>query len=116
MVGQLRTLEIPNLNTVYEDDTGELLLHNVKGDGSLLVLHADVIPTIDRRILEHYAVILNSLCEQLSQKGFPSLKTWVLTDEQMRYAVFFGFVPTGNEVTIEGYFGPPIYEMEKVLN
>jgi hypothetical protein len=113
LVGQLRTLETPNLNVVYSDDTGDLLLHNFDTE---LVIHVDVIPTVNRSILEHYAVVLNTLFEQLKERDIPSVKAWVLTDEQIRYAVFFGFQLTGKEIKLKGYYGPTIYELEKVLN
>jgi hypothetical protein len=58
--------------------------------------------------------IILVLKEELKEKGLEVLKTYVQTDEQYRYAMFFGFVPTGMEVTGLNTLSP-VYELEMDL-
>jgi hypothetical protein len=102
-------LEIPNLKRVYEDETGELWLFKINED---YTLHAFVQDCTKLSLMKHYRTIMIELCDQLKAKGIPALKTWVQTDEQYKYAMFFGFEPTGNEIQILGYTGMPFYELE----
>jgi hypothetical protein len=107
-------LEIPNLNVAYEDETGTVLIHDIGGEGQMLVVHAEVIPTTNRSVLLHYRDVINAMCEQLKSKGINHVDAWVLTDEQIRFAQFFGFEPTGEEITIMGQTNfTPIYKMVK---
>jgi hypothetical protein len=91
LVGQLRMLGIPNLNVVYEDETGAVLIHDIEGKGELLVVHAEVLPTTNREILGHYLEVMDMLFEQLKERGITEVEAWINSDEEMRYAQFFGF-------------------------
>jgi hypothetical protein len=71
LVGQLRMLGIPNLNVVYEDETGTVLIHDIEGKGELLVVHVEVLPTTNRKILGHYLEVMDNLFEQLKATRRP---------------------------------------------
>ena len=91
-------------------------MHDIGGEGKILVLHADVIPTTNRKILNHYRNIISSLDDQLRSKGVTEYEAWVMTDEQMRFAAFFGFIPTGEELSFNHQkWIVPIYKMKKEL-
>lgn len=109
-------LEIPNLNVVYEDDTVTLLVHDIAGEGKLLVVHADVIPTTDRDVLGHYLDIIDTLSEQLKERGHTEVEAWVNTDEEIRYAQFFGFDEFLGELTVNGQTClPSVFRLRKRL-
>lgn len=109
--------EIQNLNKVYEDETATVYIQDVYQDGSLLVLHVDVIPTTNREVLEHYGNIINSIYVTLAEKGVPEIETWCQTDEQIRFANHFGFDEMLGELTIDGEtLFPPLYRIRKKLN
>ena len=98
---------------VYTDDLCDIYLLDLGKDN--ISIHVFVLPTVDRKTIVHYRTVLSELLVALKDKGLSVLKAWAQTDEQYRYAMFFGFKPTGNEVTILGYAGDPIYELEMEL-
>lgn len=109
-------LEIPNLNTIYEDETCAVLLHDIAGEGKLFVIHADVIPEARRELLEHYMEVMDNVFEVLKQKGLTEIEAWVNTDEEIRYAQFFGFSEMLGELTIHGQLCiPTVYRLKKDL-
>jgi hypothetical protein len=109
-------LEIPNLNKIYEDDLCTVFLHDVKGDGSLLVMHADVVKTTDRRILEHYLEVADTIFDELRKRGIPKVEAWMCTDEQIRFAQFLGFGTMVGQLTVNGRETlPEVYRLEKEL-
>lgn len=95
-------LGIPNLNLIYEDDTCGVYIHDVEGNGRLLVFHADVIPVANHRLMQHYLTVVDSLFVALKERGLKELEAWVNTDEEMRYAMFFGFTEYLGELTVNG--------------
>lgn len=107
---------IPNLNKVYEDETGTLYIHDIGGEKQIFVLHAEVIPTTNRKVLSHYRDIIELLYANLAERGVKEIEAWVLTDEQIRFATHYGFHLTGKEITLEGVeFIDPVYQMKKDL-
>lgn len=114
LVGQLRMLEIPNLNVVYEDETVTCYIHDIAGEKKLFVFHAVVIPSTDKKLLNHYLTIVDSLDEALKERGFKELEAWVNTDEEIRYAMFFGFTEYLGELTVNGQTCfPQIHRLRK---
>jgi len=110
-------LGIPNLNLVYEDETGKVYIHDIDGKGELLVVHAEVIPTTNRAILGHYLEVMDTLFEQLQDKGVKEVEAWVNSDEEMDYAQFFGFNEFLGELTInEQTCIPSVYRLRKRLS
>lgn len=109
-------LEIPNLNLVYEDETVTCLIHDVKGDQSLLVFHALVVPGADRARLRHYDEVMFEIDEALRARGLTEIEAWVNTDEEIHYAGFFGFTDYIGELTVNGQrCFPQVHRLRKRL-
>lgn len=116
MAGQLHTLEIPNLNKVYEDDLCTLYIHDVYGDNSLLVLHVEVIQEAKKSLMLHYHEVLENLLNALRERGVKKLEAWMNTDEQIRFAQFFGFNEFLGELMVNGqHVFPPVYRLSREL-
>lgn len=116
MVGPLRTLEIPNLNKIYEDDTVECYIHDVYSNGELLVFHADVQKSLNKDLLLHYRDVMQEIFAALKQKGVKELQAWVVTDKEIKYAQFMGFDQFLGELTIGNRpIQPPVYVLKKEL-
>ena len=110
-------LGIPNLNTVYEDDLVTLMVHDIGGEGSLLVVHAEVIPTTNREVLEHYMEVLDTLFEQLRARGVTEIEAWVNDQTEIDYAQFFGFDEFLGELTVnEQTCIPSVFRLRKRLD
>jgi hypothetical protein len=109
-------LEIPNLNTVYEDDTVTCYIHDIGGDGKLLVFHAVVIPSLSLALLRHYQNIVDQIDVALQDKGITEIEAWVNTDQEIRYAEFFGFTEMIGELTVNQQLCfPSVYRLRKSL-
>lgn len=116
MVGQYRSLEIPNLNTVYEDEYCTVFIHDIEGKGELLVIHVDVVKTVNRKILNHYFDVIESVFEALRARGIKEVEAWVSTDEEMRFAIFYGFTEQLGQLTVNGRETlPEVYRLRKEL-
>jgi len=110
-------LGIPNLNTIYEDEYCAVLLHDINGEGKLFVLHADVIPVVTRPLMEHYMEVMDNVFEALKAKGLKEVEAWVNTDEELKYAQFFGFDEFLGELTInEQTCLPAVFRLKRTLN
>lgn len=110
-------LGIPNLNVVYEDDLCTVLIHDIGGEGKLLVVHVEVLPTTNRKVLAHYSDVINGLFDQLRERGIPEVEAWVNNDEEIHYAQFFGFDEFLGELTInEQVCFPSVFRLKKRLN
>lgn len=101
------TSEIPNLNKVYEDETVEVWIHDVNGEGKLFVLHTIVIQSRNLKLLKHYLNIVSSIYSKLAEKGLEELEAWCITDTEVRYAEFFGFEYEGM-LTANGRLTTPV--------
>lgn len=116
LVGQYHLLETPNLNKVYEDELCTVYVHDVYGNLDLLVVHVDIIPTTDRKVLSHYFDVIESLFEHLRAKGVKEVEAWVCEDNQIRFAQFYGFDQFLGQLTINGRETTPIvYRLKKEL-
>lgn len=91
LVGQLLTLGIPNLNVVYKDDLCTVLVHDVLGDQSRLVVHAEVEKSLSKKLFVHYMEVMDNLFEQLKARGVTEVEAWVCEDHEIKYAQLFGF-------------------------
>lgn len=109
-------LEIPNLNVIYEDEYVTCLIHDIAGEGKLYVFHADVIPTTDRKLLQHYRNVMFKIDDALRAKGLTEIEAWVNTEEEMRYAAYFGFGEYIGELTVNRQRClPEIHRLKKRL-
>lgn len=109
-------LEIPNLNVVYEDDLCTVMIHDIAGEGELLVVHVEVIPTTKRSVLQHYYEVIEGLFDQLRARGRTEIEAWVNTDEEIRFAQYFGFDEFMGELMVnEQPCLPAVYRMKKRL-
>lgn len=116
LVGQYRTLEIPNLNTVYEDDKFTLMIHDIEGKGELLVLHADIVKPVTKTLMNHYWDVVQALFEELQKRGIKEIEAWVSTDEEIRFAAFFGFNDMMGQLLVNGRETlPPVFRLKKEL-
>lgn len=109
-------LGIQNLNVVYEDDSVTCIIHDVKGDGSLLVFHANVVPSVNRKLLKHYDQVMFAIDEGLRGRGIKEIEAWVNTDEELHYAGFFGFTEYVGELTVnQQRCLPTVHRLRKIL-
>lgn len=109
-------LEIPNLNKIYEDDYITLFIHDIGGEGKLFVMHADVVPSANRKVLAHVMEVVDKTFDALREKGLTEIEAWVNTDEQIHYAQFMGFNEWLGELTINGQRPFPVaYRLRKKL-
>lgn len=109
-------LGIPNLNTVYEDDTCAVLIHDIAGEGKILVCHAEVIPSTNRELLMHYQDVMENLFKQLKERGVEELEAWINDDDEMKYAQFFGFNEFIGELTVNGQTClPSVFRLKRKL-
>lgn len=109
-------LGIPNLNEIYKDDTGAVYIHDIGGEGKLLVVHVDVLPKLNRKIITHYLEVIDNVFKQLKERGIPEVEAWVNTDEEMHYAMFFGFDEYLGELTVnEQLCFPTVHRLRKRL-
>lgn len=92
------------------------MIHDIGGEGKMFILHVEVLPFVNRKILAHYLEVISALEKQLKDRGQDHIETWVLTDDQIRFAEFYGFRLTGEEITINGQRNfQPIYQMMKEI-
>lgn len=116
LVGQLHMLGTPNLNKIYEDDICSFYIHDVYGNGELLVLHCDVIPSRKREYLEHIFDVVESIYEALRAKGVKELEAWVSEDHEIRFAQFYGFNEFLGQLYVKGRpTVPEVYRLKKEL-
>jgi hypothetical protein len=110
-------LEIPFLNTVYEDEYVTVLIHDIAGEGKLLVVHVDIIPSTNKALIKHYFDVITAIFDGLKEKGVKEVEAWVNTDEEARYAQFFGFTEWVGELTVNGQTClPHVFRMKRVLD
>lgn len=109
-------LGTPGLNKVYEDETCTVYLHDVYGNGDLMVVHVDVIKTVSRQVLDHYRDVIESLFEALRARGREEVEAWVSTDKEIRFAQFFGFDEFLGQLMINGRETlPEVYRLKRKL-
>lgn len=109
-------LGIPNLNEVYKDDLCTVYIHDVYGDNSLLVVHVDVVKSTKREIIQHYFDVIEGLFDALRAKGVPEIEAWVSSDEEIKFAQFYGFDQFLGELMVNGQSNiPPIFRLKKDL-
>lgn len=107
---------IPNLNVVYEDELCTVYIHDIHGDNSLLVVHTDVVKSKKREVLDHYFDVIESVFEALREKGIKEVEAWVCTDEQIRFAQYYGFDQMLGQLYINGRETlPEVYRLKKEL-
>lgn len=114
MVGQLLSLGIPNLNKVYEDDKCTVLLFKYGED---LLVHVDIVQTSNKEYIQHYYEVIETLFEQLRERGIKEVKTWVREGKEMDFAQFYGFDQFEGELMFYGKMtlDPTFYVLKKVL-
>lgn len=66
-------------------------IHDIEGKGEILVVHVDVIKKRSRKLLDHYQDVIEGLFNQLRARGIEVVEAWVATDEEERFATYFGF-------------------------
>jgi hypothetical protein len=116
LVGQLHSLEIPNLNKVYEDNYCTVYIHDVYGNQDLLVIHTDVIATKKREILEHYFEVIESVFDALRERGVKEVEACVSEDHEIRFAQFYGFDQFIGQLTVHGRETvPAVFRLKKEL-
>lgn len=104
--------ETPTLRLLYEDEDGLVYLHIVDDK---YVIHSHIKVNKDLRVLKKARQVSMLIDEMFKEKGVKSLYTWATSTEEEGYNAFLGYVPTGYEITIEGYTGPDITEYYKEL-
>lgn len=116
LAGQYLMSGIPNLNVIYEDDLCTCYIHDVYGNGELLVFHADVVKTTDRKVLAHYHEVMANIFDALREKGLTEIEAWVVTDQEIKYAQYMGFDQFLGELVVEGRpTTPTVYRLKKEL-
>lgn len=105
--------ETPSLKKLYEDDEGLAYVH-ILPDGKL-VIHSYFKVDKSLKSIAKAREISFVIDQAFKDHGVKYLHTWATTDEEEKYNEFLGYVPTGYEITIEGYSGPPITEYYKEL-
>ena len=112
-------LGIPNLNLVYEDAWCSIFIHDVYADHDnhdLLVVHVDVIKTGKKSVLAHYLEAIDGVFDALREKGRTEVEAWVCTDEEIRFAQFFGFDEFIGELTVNKQTClPSVFRLKKDL-
>lgn len=92
------------------------MIHDIAGEGKLLVVHAEVLPTTNRKILDHYLEVIDTLFDQLRERGIEEVEAWVNNDDEVHYAQFFGFDEFLGELTVnEQTCLPSVFRMKKRL-
>ena len=80
------------------------------------MVHAEVLDSTKREILGHYLDVVDTLFKQLKEKGVTEVEAWVTTEEEIKYAQFFGFDEFIGELTInQQTLLPPVYRLRKRL-
>lgn len=95
MVGQLLISGTPNLNLVFEDETGIVVCHNWQGKN---VIHSELYDAPTKDSLKKAKEISEAIDTAFKTRGFNTLYTWAETEEQKRYNLFLGYSPTGEKV------------------
>jgi hypothetical protein len=97
---------------LYEDEEGLAYVHIV-GDKLNIHSHFKVPKTLDT--IKKARQISMLIDDMFKERGVKYLHTWATSPEEEQYNEFLGYVPTGYEITIEGYEGPEIFEYYKEL-
>ena len=105
--------ETQNLKLVYKDEDGEVFCH-ILDDGKL-VLHSQYNTELTPSFLKKAVRISQQIDTAFKEKGVKCLHTWATNKDEENYNQFLGYVPTGLEIFMEGYEGPPILEYYKEL-
>lgn len=100
LVGPSQSPEIPYLNLVYEEPGVKFYLANIAGQ---LSFHSDLENPTGPNQLKHLRDLLDCLVITLMDKGMEHLDTWIPpeNEEQIKFAEFFGFHPTGNDWIVD---------------
>lgn len=112
-VGQSLSPETPSHNLIYEEPNLKLFLTDL-GDGELS-FHADIQEKITLSRIKHFNDIFIKVLAGLVERGVPYLKTYVRTETEFNFAVFFGFEPTENVRTVWYRDGSEIAYHELVI-
>lgn len=79
-------------------------------------MHAEVMPKLDRKLLQHYVEVVHTLFDELRKRGVKELEAWVNTDEEIHYAQYMGFDEFLGELYIHNQpVSPAVYRMKKRL-
>lgn len=104
-----------DVHQIYKDDVVTFYIHDICGEGELMVLHAEVPKTTNREVLLHIYGVLEHVCSQMRNRGFKELEAWCGTEADARYAQFFGFEFLGELTIDDKRFEPPVYRLVKRL-
>lgn len=108
--------ETPSLKVIYKDADFTIYIHDVKEDGSLLVMHAEVPPEITKSQQQKLRTIVEETFQILREKGIEEIEAWIETEEQAEFAIFYGFTEDIGELIIDGqHCFPPVYRFRKTL-
>lgn len=110
----MQQLGTPTRNPLFEDEDGFAFADFYENGQIVIHSHLKNEPTKD--LLTKASLVSDMIGEAFVQKGITELYTWGYTKEHERYNVFLGYYPTGKEVYIEGWEGPPMFEYKKVLS
>lgn len=100
MAGQLLTLEIPNLNLVYEDDTALVIDHFYEDKH---IIHSEIKVEADLKFLKHASKVFDIISETYKEHGIDEIYTWGEDETHDRYNLFLKFKPTGKVFTVPNY-------------
>lgn len=112
--GQSQQLGTPTRSPLFEDEDGYAFADFYENGQVVIHSHLKVDPT--PMVLKKASAVSEMIGEAFKEKGYTELYTWGYTDAHERYNVFLQYFPTGNEVNIEGWDGPTMFEYKKVLN
>ncbi len=107
--GLLSSAALPNLKELFRDEDLGIAAVHILGDK--FVIHSELFGEPTKEKLERARAASRMIDESFRQRG---VYTWAMTDEQYRYNIFLGYVPTEKEVTLEGV-DTPVYEFVKEL-
>lgn len=102
---------------MYEDELCSVYLHDLELEGRRrLVVHVDVVKNNDRETLDHYYDVIETLFDQLKERGIKEVEAWVSTDEEIDFAQFYGFDQfLGQLMVNERETIPPVFMLKKEL-
>lgn len=103
-VGQLLGQEALNLNRLYEDDDLLAFCHTLNGKHHI---HTEFKVPVTKDILKKCMEVSLNIDVAFRKRGVMELWTWSEDgkEDQERFAVWLGYVPTGVAYNITGYDG-----------
>lgn len=100
---------------MYDGPEGLLYCHFWDGK---YVIHSDIPHEITPALGKQVKRIMNAAAKIFKDKGVDIIYTWAISEEQKKYAKFFGFTPTDkivNHTFVDKSFTDPVYEYERKL-